>query len=85
MIFMIRFGISLWVSFLKPFSSKTVQKMDEAEETENDFSFNFLDFVDQELEDNVNDEDSNSFVDLEFVSDEENEPENYNQSVISMN
>ena len=46
--------------------------MDEAEETENDFSFNFLDFVDQELEDNVNDEDSNSFVDLEFVSDEEN-------------
>lgn len=59
--------------------------MDEAEETENDFSFNFLDFVDQELEDNVNDEDSNSFVDLEFVSDEENEPENYNQSVISMN
>ena len=59
--------------------------MDEAEETENDFSFNFLDFVDQELEDNVNDEDSNSFVDLEFVSNEENEPENYNQSVISMN
>ena len=59
--------------------------MDEAEETENDFSFNFLDFVDQELEDNVNDEDFNSFVDLEFVSDEENEPENYNQSVISMN
>ena len=59
--------------------------MDEAEETENDFSFNFLDFVDQELEDNVNDEDSNSFVDLEFISDEENEPENYNQSVISMN
>ena len=59
--------------------------MDEAEETENDFSFNFLDFVDQELEDNVNDEDSNSFVDLEFVFNEENEPENYNQSVISMN
>ena len=59
--------------------------MDEAEETENDFSFNFLDFVDQELEDNVNDEDSNSFVDLEFVSNEENEPENLNQSVISMN
>ena len=71
--------------FFEAFQFENGPKMDEAEETENDFSFNFLDFVDQELEDNVNDEDSNSFVDLEFVSNEENEPENYNQSVISMN
>ena len=54
--------------------------MNESEETENDLSFNFLDFVDHELEDTVNDENSTSFVDLEFISDQENEPENFNQS-----
>ena len=55
--------------------------MNESEETENDLSFNFLDFVDHELEDTVNDENSTSFVDLEFISDQENEPENFNQSI----
>ena len=59
--------------------------MNESEETENDLSFNFLDFVDHELEDTVNDENSTSFVDLEFISDQENKPENFNQSVIFMN
>ena len=56
--------------------------MNESEETENDLSFNFLDFVDHELEDTVTDENSTNFVDLEFISDQENEPENFNQSVI---
>ena len=41
--------------------------MNESEETENDLSFNFLDFVDHELEDTVNDENSTSFVDLVVI------------------
>ena len=57
--------------------------MNEAEENEN-YSFNFLDFVDHELEDTEIDQNLNSFVELEFISDDENELENFNQMVISI-